>query len=409
MRKNLTQHAIEHAKPRVRPYEIPDAKQPGLLLRVQPSGIKSFIVQWGRGRRVTLKPRYPSLTLDDARTQARAALTEADKQGAPCTWKPKAGLGPAPEIRTLEDFLDKRYAGIIADRKAHAATLANIKAQFGELLDRPLASISTWHIQQFKAARTKAGVAPATINRDLDRIRAALNAAIKLGLLTANPVIGVARLNVDNARVRYLTAEEEKRLHKALLDRERERRKQRKSANTRLVQRHAEPRQLWSAGEFTDHLMPLVLLAMHTGLRRGELLGLTWERVNLLGLQLTVAAHTAKSGKVRHLPLNTAATGLLTRWKRQGSGAGPVFPGASGKGLTHTNRSWARLVELAKLSDFRFHDLRHNFASRLAMKGVDLYTIKELLGHSDFAMTQRYAHLTPEHNLAAVEKLVAKR
>ena len=410
----LTQTAIEHAKPRARPYEIPDAKQPGLLLRVQPSGVKSFIVQWARGKRLTLKPRYPSLTLDDARTRARAALNEADKLGAPANWKPKGGTGPAPEVRTLKDFLDKRYAGMIADRKAHEATVQNIKAQFGsdsdsKLLDKPLQSVSAWDVERFKSKRLKDGIKPATVARDLDRLRAMCNAAIKLGLLSSNPVTSVKRPKVDNRRVRYLTPHEEKRLRKALLDRERERRRHRGTANTRLRQRHAEPRRLWSASEFTDHLMPLVLVAINTGLRRGELLGLTWECVDLQRRQLTVAAHTAKSGKVRYVPLNAEALDVLIRWKRQGSGSGPVFPSADGERLTHTNRSWAGLMESAQLSDFRFHDLRHHFASRLVMTGADLYTVSQLLGHADVTMTARYAHLSPEHRLAAVEKLGAKR
>jgi site-specific recombinase XerD len=74
--------------------------------------------------------------------------------------------------------------------------------------------------------------------------------------------------------------------------------------------------------------------------------------------------------------------------------------------MTNINKSWASLLAAAKLENFRFHDCRHHFASRLVMAGVDLYTVKELLGHSDFAMTQRYAHLAPEHKAAAVAKLV---
>jgi integrase len=344
--------------------------------------------------------------------QARAALAEADKLGAPSKWKPKAGGASTPAIRTFGDFIDKRYAPMIADRKAHAATIAAIKSVFADWLSKALRSISYLDVERLKAQRLKGDpdndvrpAKPATVNRDLDRIRAALNAAQRLGLIERNPVPDVKRLKVDNKRVRYLAQEEERQLRKALLDREKERRKQRKTANTRLVQRHAEPRHLWSAEEFTDHLMPLVLLAMNTGLRRGELLGLTWESVDLQRRQLTVEAHTAKSGRVRHVPLNAEALAVLTRWKSQGSGSGPVFPGGSGKGLTHTKRSWEGLLERAELSDFRFHDLRHHFASRLAMSGVDLYTVKELLGHSDFGLTSRYAHLTPEHNLAAVEKL----
>ena len=94
------------------------------------------------------------------------------------------------------------------------------------------------------------------------------------------------------------------------------------------------------------------------------------------------------------------------RWRKQGGGSGLVFPGAGGGRMTNINKSWAGLVKDAALTDFRFHDCRHHFASRLVMAGVDLYTVKELLGHSDFAMTQRYAHLSPGHKAAAVEKLI---
>jgi len=146
---------------------------------------------------------------------------------------------------------------------------------------------------------------------------------------------------------------------------------------------------------------------MNTGLRRGDLFGLTWGRVNIERKQLTVTAGTAKSGKVRHVPLNQEALDVLKRWKKYHAGGEFVFPGARGR-MTHINKSWARLMQAAKLTDYRFHDCRHNFASSLVMNGVDLYTVKDLLGHSDFAMTQRYAHLAPEHKAAAVEKLVAR-
>ena len=74
--------------------------------------------------------------------------------------------------------------------------------------------------------------------------------------------------------------------------------------------------------------------------------------------------------------------------------------------LTTVNKSWAGLVQAAKVQGFRFHDLRHTFASKLVMAGIDLNTVRELLGHSQIAMTLRYAHLAPEHKAAAVERLV---
>ena len=84
-----------------------------------------------------------------------------------------------------------------------------------------------------------------------------------------------------------------------------------------------------------------------------------------------------------------------------------VFPGAEGARLEDIKKGWAPLVKAAKVEAFTFHDLRHTFASKLVMAGVDLNTVRELLGHADLKMTLRYAHLAPEHKAAAVAKLVA--
>lgn len=406
MKARLTESMIDRLAPQKRPFEIHDTRQPGLVLRVQPSGIKSFKVRWGRSRVVTFKPRYPSLQLDAARERARKALTEIDESGVPSGIRPKTVAG---EVRTFEDFLDKRYADAIAHRRAHNATIAAIKSVFSDWLDKPLRSITAWDVERLKSARSKAGIAPATIARDLDRIRAALNVAVKHKLIDRNPVPDVSRPTFDNKRVRYLSADEEKALRKALSDREKERRRQRKNANARLKLRQLEPRPMWPDDGYTDHLMPLVLLTMNTGCRRSEVLGLTWENVSLERKQLTVTAATSKSERTRHIPLNAEALDVLTRWKKQGSGKGHVFPGLDGERMGHVNRSWGSIVEAAGLTNFRFHDLRHHFASRLAMSGVDLFSVQTLLGHSDSKLTQRYAHLSPGHLADAVARLGAKR
>lgn len=137
----------------------------------------------------------------------------------------------------------------------------------------------------------------------------------------------------------------------------------------------------------------------NTGLRRGEITQLTWPDVNLPGKMLTVRAGYAKSGKARHVPLNSEAVAVLTQWKEQ-EPDGRLFK------LICTAKAWGALMDAAQLENFRFHDLRHTFASKLVMAGVDLNTVRELLGHGDIAMTMRYAHLAPEHKAAAVERLV---
>ncbi|WP_158601805.1 tyrosine-type recombinase/integrase [Solilutibacter pythonis] len=211
----------------------------------------------------------------------------------------------------------------------------------------------------------------------------------------------------DDSRVRYLTASEEKRLRKALVERERTRRASRERHNAWHAQRGAESHRQWPRDSYTDHLMPMTLLALNTGMRRGELLGLEWASVNLPGKLLTITASNAKSRKARHLPLNTKALDVLTRWKVQaGKGTRLVFPSPkTGGRMDNINSSWEELCASAELADFRFHDLRHSFALRLVMTGVDLNTVRELLGRSDIRMALCYAHLAPDKLAEAVAEL----
>jgi len=144
---------------------------------------------------------------------------------------------------------------------------------------------------------------------------------------------------------------------------------------------------------------------MNTGIRRGEALALTWDNVNLRAGILTVAGETAKSHHTRHIPLNLEARDILTAWKKQGDGTSLIFPARDGDPLGSVKKSWAGVLADAKITGFRWHDLRHHFASRLVMAGADLYTVKDLLGHSTISVTERYAHLAPEHKQAAVALL----
>ena len=96
----------------------------------------------------------------------------------------------------------------------------------------------------------------------------------------------------------------------------------------------------------------------------------------------------------------------FTKWENQSKSNELIFPGKNGVRLDRIDTSWRSLMRLAHISNFRFHDLRHHFASKLVMSGVDLNTVRELLGHGDIEMTLRYAHLAPQHKAAAVEKLV---
>ncbi|GGD40632.1 site-specific integrase [Pseudoxanthomonas indica] len=390
----LTVQMVESAKPQASAYRLHDTKVPGLSLRVLPSGVKSWNVTWARNRDLAIG-KYPTVTLESARTRARRKLAEADEHGAPL-----ALLKSKPKDLTWGVYLADHYKPhVLATAKAGAATVANLEAQFAHLDDTPLTGISRAEFDAFKAARLKAKIKPATVNRDLDRIKAALQQAVNWELLAVNPLAGVKRIKRDiEQRIRYLTKDEEKALRKALAARETLAATRRESGDAWRVERGYEP--MGPIVGYSDHLMPITLLALNTGLRRGEITQLKWADIDLAGRRLTVRAGYAKSGKARHVPLNSEALQVLTDYRKQHTGKGELF------GIASVKTAWAGLMREAKITGFRFHDLRHSFASKLVTRGIDLNTVRELLGHGDIAMTLRYAHLAPEHKAAAVEALI---
>lgn len=366
----LTQHVVRGAKPKDQPYELRDDTLRGLILRVQPSGWKSYVVEYGRGRRLTLG-RADVMTLAQARREAARILGEVAAGKTP-TSRRKKTTGPL----TLGGFIEGHYGPwVLEHRRSGRATLNRLKACFGGLWDRELAQINAWLVEKWRTERLRAGTKPTTLNRDVTALKAALSKAVEWGHLKEHPLASIKPLKTDSAaKVRFLTDEEERRLRSAL-----------------------DSRPL---------LRVLVLLALNTGLRRGELFNLRWEDVDLARGFVTVAGTGAKSGRTRHVPLNAEARRVLEGWRHATGGEGLVFPSRAGGTMTNVKRSWGSALREAQISGFRFHDLRHTFASRLVMQGVDLNTVRELLGHADLKMTLRYAHLAPEHKAAAVELLV---
>ena len=142
-------------------------------------------------------------------------------------------------------------------------------------------------------------------------------------------------------------------------------------------------------------------------MRKSEIVGHTWDRVDLKNRIILLVS--TKNGERREIPINDTLYLTLSGLTRHLK-TGCVFynPGTL-KPYDNLKRSWATALRKSHILDFRFHDLRHTFASRLVMKGIDLTTVKELLGHKDIKMTLRYAHLAPAHIRKAVNVLDKKR
>ena len=249
--------------------------------------------------------------------------------------------------------------------------------------NKPAEALSAEDAESFMLSLSQT-LSPASVNRHLQLLRAAYNRAVRAGKLSHNPLSHFRLLKENNIRVRYLSEEEEERLLFAL----------------------------------PDYLRPLIRVAIHTGLRRGELLELRWGDIDLSVGVLTV--REAKPGEGRRMPLNNVVRKTLLRLHQErgqaltengsysGERNGLVFSAREGGYLHNLNRDWYPALRFAGLRDLHFHNLRHTFASRLVMRGVDLYTVQILLGHKTPAMVQRYAHLSPGHLRQAVEKLTVQ-
>jgi integrase len=380
--------------PNPKPFEIWDRDLRGFVLRVQPSGAMSYVVQVARGRRVTIGNVGP-MTPAQARERAEKVLGNVAHNRAPL-----AGLD-ATEGLSFGDFVDQKYKPWAKANRPRSAdyTLARLTRCFGKWKHKGLQEITTEYVEDWKIARLKEGLAPATVLRDVASLSGVLTRAVKMGKLDTNPVRNVDKPRIDRRpKVRFLSTEEESRLRTALAKRDEEGLAARRSANEWRRNRRRDL--LPDPEHFWDHLTPAVLLSINTGMRRGELLSLSWMDIDLEEKLLTVRGTSAKSGDTRYIPLNEEAVLLLRNWRNDSVEGERVFPVR-----TSFKTAWGALLEHAKVTRFRWHDLRHHFASRLVQAAVPLNTVRELLGHGSLAMTLRYAHLAPNQTRDAVAKL----
>ena len=401
MKKRLSARLAQKLRPLAKPYEVRDDSLKGFILRVQPTGRKTYLCEYARGKRQTIG-HVDTITAKQARVKAKEILALHQLPGS---------VTPEhqPHVPTLRAFIDREYKPWAeVHNKAAAGNLDRIRRHFLRPFGkRPLNEISPIDIEHWRIRRLKAGTNAATVNRDLGTLKAALSKAVQWGFLDVHPLARVKPLKVDNnPNPRFLSEDEEIALRHALDEREQTYRARRESANQWRQERDYTPREIYSSAEYFDHLKPMVLLAMNTGLRRGELFSLRWSDIDLEHRNLTVAGSYSKSGRTRQIPLNDEAVDVMTRWRSQTvSDSELVFAGKSGDRRTNVKKAWMNLLQDAGINHFRWHDLRHHFASKLVMAGVDLNTVRELLGHSTITMTLRYAHLAPEHTAAAVARI----
>jgi len=230
-----------------------------------------------------------------------------------------------------------------------------------------ISEISENLIERYKEHRLNEGVSKKTINRELNVLNSIFNRVKELNLYNGDlPKVKKFKTDSDDT-VKYLTPEEARRLVEAC----------------------------------PDWFKPVVVFALNTGLRAGEIFSLRWENIDFENRVIYIESTSTKTKKTYKVPMNETVYKLLKKLEKEKKEHGYVFTNRLGLPYKYEDRTYLKVFKnackRAGIENFRFHDLRHTFASWIAMKSKDIYAVQKLLNHSSLEMTKRYAHLTENY------------
>lgn len=287
----------------------------------------------------------------------------------------RQGISPKIDAPPFDQFVEGPYTEYARTNKRgfhnEQYRLQQLTKFFGK---RKLSELTRWDAENFKNEMAQL-VAPATVNRLAGNLKHILSMAVTWEALSTDPFIGVKLLRVPKRTARILSEEEEVKLL------------------TACSQIRA------------PYLESVVIIALNTGMRKGEILSLRWEHINLTNRLITIInGKTADSD--RYIPMNDAIFELLSSLYQKRKSEF-VFPSTRkiGERFLDPKVGFMKAVRLAAIPHIRFHDLRHTFATRLVRSRVDLITIQQLLGHSKITTTARYAHSSADAKINAVKRL----
>jgi integrase len=296
-------------------------------------------------------------------------------------------LGIYEEKKTLLKDFSKKYLKMVQPNLS-PTSYARFEGIINNHLEKAfpcyLYKISKKQIQEYIQKRSEE-VEPATINQETKRLRHMLNKAIEWGYLKENPCKGIKNMKEPSGRIRYLSRDEIDKLLKA--------------CDVSSLAENPNNKGRTFSKIITAYLKPIVQIAIHSGMRRGEIMNLRWKDIDFK--ERRIILEKTKNNERRAIPMNDTLYQVLQSLPVH-LHAEKVFPDINGNMVTVT---FKRACKRAGIEDFRFHDLRHSFASYLTMGGENLRTVQTLLGHKDLRMTMRYSHLSPEHLRDAVTTL----
>ena len=316
----------------------------------------------------------------DGRIQFESTTSERfkDAETLLLSRKNAAKLEQKPELKKIENHtfkeLTDKYMSWVNGRQKAAKIKGYITGQlletFGNL---PLRRFSTSLAEQLQTDIINKGRKPATNNKTLNILKHMFSKATEWEMVESDVLKCIRKVKLlpdTGSRLRYLSVEECQALVNAC----------------------------------DNHLKPIVVTALNSGMRRGEILSLEWD--NHIDLKHGfILLEITKNGERREIPINNTLKSTLQSLTRRIDIPYVFFDNVTGKRYLNVKTSFKTALRKAGIRDFHFHDLRHTFASHLVMAGVDITTVSRLLGHKSLKMTLRYAHLAPAHMAKAVDIL----
>jgi len=260
------------------------------------------------------------------------------------------------------------YSNANKAKSSHRRDTVSLKNILKTFRGRLITDITPRELERYKNERRKK-VAPATVNRELSCLKHMFSKALDWKMMKENPMKSVKLFKEPPGRVRYLTEDEIKRLLSCC----------------------------------ASYLKPIVIMALNTGMRKGEIFTLTWADVDMVNRMIRIT--NSKNNESRYVPINDTLFAALLKLGDNSKTDRPLFIWKNGKRIRRIYNGFRNAMERAEIRNCRFHDLRHTFASHLVMRGVDIRIVQQLLGHKTLAMTMRYSHISNEAMKAAVDKL----